>query len=689
MRIARDVLERFTALPTNNRELRLLMDDVGLEVKRIDDSSGPVIFTLELLANRGDHHCYRGVAREITGRTGLPLLDHSTATLDLDGSGWPVDVRSDKLLRYTTTTLVRTGSGALDDDARRVLEAGGLHSVSAPVDATNIVNLEIGQPTHVFDAAKVQGAIVVRESVSGERAWPLFTEEHIDLPAGTLVIADDVKILAIAGVIGCEDSKATIESERIILESAAFDPVSVRKASRALSIHTDSSARFERGSDPERALTGAARVVELLQRCGWSLEGGTTVVGSWVDPERSILLDTTAANGFLGTTWEPEEIADILDRYGFTSAIDDVHLQVRVPSWRLWDVAYPADLYEELAKSVGYNTVPTTLPPVGMGSVRSSKERRRARVEEVLLGAGFYECITDGFYGRAERELLGIDESHPLWEHMSTTNALDRAYGLLKNNALAQAVRAVSDNHNRRQGNLKLYEWTRTFKPNGRSASRTQSPCDETPLLWGVCVGEDNPGWAGTARPADALFLKGVIEEIGVEIGLNLSLVSPDPRHPITSLLHGGRSAAIALDGHTIGVLGEVHPGIVQRAKLKRVRPVYFELNAEALLAPGNRPPYAEPPVEQPMDRTLAFSLPMRVEAESISAWLHASGPEWLQSVEILDLYSYDDEGAPRRAVTYGLRFTAGRGADDVNDLLDQLIAAVIEQFGSAGVTQR
>jgi phenylalanyl-tRNA synthetase beta chain len=700
MKIAHDVLERFTDLPSDPRELRMLLDDLGLEVKRVDRTDGPAVFTLELLANRGDHHCYEGIAREITGRTGLALRTVTSTPLDTTDGNWPIERHTDLVLVYTATVLVKQGDGQLAPEARRTLDAAGIHAISAPVDATNLVNLELGQPTHVFDADKVDGAIVLRTSVAGERAWPLFQAGHVDVPEGTLVIADRSKILAIAGVIGCEDSKATDTTTRLVLESACFDPVAVRKASRALGVHTDSSARFERGADPARAVLGAGRVVHLLEAAGWKREGGTSKVGAWTDPGRVIPLSAARASAFLDVVLSSDRIAEILERYGFGVAFEDPdRLDVSVPTWRLWDVEYPADLYEELAKSLGYGSIPTGLPPVGLGSLPSPAEGRRRRIDELLVGAGFHECFTDGFYGRALLDDLGVGPDHPLAPHVQTENAIDRGYSFLKNNCLGQAVAAVAANAAMRTEDVKLFEWTRTFHPAGHGVrgDRRRPPCTERHRLWLICSGLDQPSWARNHRPADALFLKGLVEELAVELGLDLAVDVKNDADPLSGLLHPGRQASITLDGNRVGILGEVHPSVVKRFKIKRIRPCYLELRGDALLAEGSPPAFVEPTNVHPIERDLTFALPSRVEADSVAAWLHASGPDWLQRVTITDLFAFDaPDGTPRRAVSYALRFdpqvpntARTRTADEVNQALEQLVTAVHEQFGSAGVVQR
>lgn len=697
MRVATDVLQRFVRTPTETRALRNLLDDVGLEVKRVEHDGTADVFTLELLANRGDHRCYEGLARELDGRLGHGVCAPTGASLEVGATPWPVAIETPLCLRYSVTLLEKAGEGSLDDASQRLLAAADIHGLGPAIDATNVANLELGQPTHAFDADTLEGTVRIRLSREGETALPLFAEERVTLPEGTLVIADDAKILAIAGVIGCEESKTTDTTTRLLLESATFDPVAVRKASRALGIHTDSSARFERGADPERVLVGAGRVVELLEGAGWQRRGATGLSGAWSNPGRVVSLSAASASAFLALPLAPGEVAERLVRYGFEVRADPAdpdRLHCSVPAWRLWDVEFPADLYEELAKSIGYNATPTGLPPVRMGSRPSEAEVRRERVEDVLLGMGFYEVFTDGFYGRETLELLALPDGHVLEHHVQTLNALDRGYSMLKNNALAQAVAAMAINERRRTFDLKIYEWTRTFHPVDavlpRQPQRDQPPCVERPVFWALASGTDRARtWAKTQRPADALFLKGLVEELAVELGLDLQLGEADPTHALAASLHPNRQAVVLLDGETIGILGEVHPDVRDRARLKHTRPVYLELDAVALLGEGTRPRFVEPSAYQPLVRSLAFTLPRGVESGAVGAWLHASGPDSLTSVHVTDLY---DHGDGDRTLTFELVFTTGGealSADAVNDDLDALVRAVEEQFGPQGVRLR
>jgi phenylalanyl-tRNA synthetase beta chain len=689
MKISAAILRQFVELPSSGRDLRMLLDDVGIEVKRHDESQGH--FTLELLANRGDHHCYQGIAREISGRTGSGICGPSTSSLTVGAHPHPLVLETDLCHLYSATLLTKTDpEGALDKATLAPLDAAEIHSVSPAVDATNLANLEFGQPTHCFDADTITGPITIRLARAGEKAWPLFAEEKVMVPEGAIVIADDEKILAIAGVIGCEESKTTEDTKRILLESAAFDPVSVRKASRALGIHTDSSARFERGSDPNAVLTGAGRVVHLLEAIGWKRSGDTGQVGDWTDPKNTIQLDVKAASTFLNQELTDKETIDRLSRYGFSLSGESGRYTVTIPTHRIWDVEYVADLYEELAKSIGYNDTPQNLPKVDMGALPLHRDSVKQQVEEILLGSGFYEVFTNGFHGTNLRERLGINEGHPLWSHVETTNALDRGYGLVKNNCLAQAVEAITSNVRAGTRPIQMYEWTRTFHPDPTAENKV---CTERQLLWAIATDSlETHRWSGRPQHADVWFFKGLVDEIATVLQIPLSIGPVDTSQPLSDCLHPGRQATICLDGEVVGMLGEVHPRITTAFKLKRKRPIYFEISRSAVEGPKQSTRYKERSVQQPIVRSLAFSLPPQVQAGDIANAMKNSGPNWINSIDIVDLFEHEEDGVAKRAVTFSIVYSnedGNRSAEEVNQASTGLIGSVEKEYGPQGVTLR
>jgi phenylalanyl-tRNA synthetase beta chain len=361
----------------------------------------------------------------------------------------------------------------------------------------------------------------------------------------------------------------------------------------------------------------------------------------------------------------------------------------------LWDVAETADVIEDVARGVGYDTLPTALPSVGSGSLPSPREVRRERADEVLVGLGFHEICTDGFYGRQAVELLGIEDPHPLAAHVRTLDAVDRANAMLKNNALHHAIEAVATNERRRETDVALFEWTRTFHPidhpEGGAPDPTRPPCRERKLLWAITSGRDRPrAWDDRSRPADVAFVKGVVEELSVELGLPFALDTADVSHPLADLLHPGRRAAVTMDGARVGVLGEVHPAVLRRYKIRAARPVYLELDADAVLAEGRRPPFVPPSDLQPVVRSVALAVPVGIEAGTLAAAIRVASPPWLERITIVDVFTLPDSA---RSVTYELAYEniegGGRPADEVNEAVESAIRAVLVTHGPKGVVRR
>ncbi len=682
-------------LPDDDAAVCHLLDDVGIEVKRTEAADGDTCATLELLANRGDHRCYVGVARELVGRLGGTVVSPDVLALTTGPSPVRLRLETDLCLLYTATALeIPDASAGLPDGPLAPLIAAGLRPISAPVDATNLSNLELGQPTHLFDADTIVGGITIRLALAGERAWPLFAAGPCDVPEGALVIADDEKILAIAGVIGCEESKVTDSTTRMILESACFDPVSVRRAGRRLGVHTDSSARFERGSDPSLPLVGAGRVAHLLvAHAGARVVGTTGAVGAWRDPARMITVDPRRVSAYFHRSFTADEIAERLSRTGFGTGLAalDTHapidvVDVQVPPGRLWDVHHPQDLYEELARSVGYNALPDALPPGARGVLPSPDQLRLERVEEVVLGHGFYEVITDGFHGRALQARLGLPADSPLSRHVECRNALDSGFTLLKNCALPQALEALAGNVRFGTHDARLFESTRTFH---LDPAADNGLCAERWVLWALASG-GTPGWRA-GRPVDLWALKGMVEEIGAALAAPLS-ISAGSQAPIAACLHPLRVGTVWRGDQAVGTLGQVCEPVCRAFGLKAARPVYLELELDGLELRDRILDYPLPPPRPPSVRSLAFTLPPRVEAGAVRVALLAAGPEWLEHVAPVDVFEHQEGGRAVRTVTFELHFRNDRSehsAAELNATTAALIDAVVASEAAPGVTLR
>lgn len=680
MKILLEHLRNHIDLPESVHDARELLDEVGIEVKSAEATGHGTVFNVELLANRGDHYCYAGIAREVSGRTGGPL--HYLPVRKLDAQTAPrerVRVETPLCLVYTLTELTAPeNASTLPAEVLWPMLAGGTHSTLAPVDASNLTNLDLGQPTHAFDADTIAGPVTIRTSRAGEKAWMLFTAAPVEIPEGTLVIADDEKILGIAGVIGCEESAVRAGTKRILLESATFDPVAIRIASRKLDQPTDAAARFMRGGDPSLPLIGAARVAYLLeQHCGYRT-GNAYTAGDWVNPHRVIEVDVAKLRHFTNTQQlDVHEIGARLTRYGFAVEIDERRLLVTVPPHRLWDVHFDADIAEELLKSVGYNATPITLPRVDMGALPSHEEHVHARTSEVLVAEGFYEIFTDSFYGRGMRDRLGMAEGDPLWAHVETQNSIEKNYSLLRNNTVGQALDALATNVNLKNANLKIYEWARVYLID---PSAENGVCREQSLLWGLANGRDRgPFWADKGRPADSIYLKGIIEQLRLELRVDLRFGAAD-EHRLARFFHPGRRAGIWLNDRIAGIFGELHPSLLARFDIKRQRPVYFEIDSEALLTPPLPRVYSDPAARQPVVRNVAYAIPSGITAAAVRDALAGAAPEFLREIRITDSFELPDA----RAITFEIEYLSDQPltGETINAATEAMKAAVAKRFG-------
>lgn len=692
MKFLLEHLATHTEMPAPVHDARELLDEVGIEVKTVESTAQGTVFNCELLANRGDHYCYHGVAREVAGRTGKALRFPPVRKLDVVTAGAArVRLETPLCLVYTATELFRGDlSAALPAEVLTPLTATGVHSISASVDASNLTNFDIGQPTHAFDAGTIEGPITVRTSRQGERAWMLFTEGPVAISEGTLVIADDVKILGIAGVIGCVESAVTDKTTRILLESACFDPVAVRIAARQLNQQTDAAARFMRGGDPTLPLAGAGRVAHLLEtHCGYRV-GNAYVAQNWTDPNRVIPVDVARIRRFTGVDLNRQEMAERLTRYGFTTeptpiepTLGDSALLVHVPPHRIWDVHFDSDIAEELLKSVGYDTTPITLPHVEMGALPSHEENVIDRVSEMFVAEGFYEIFTDSFYGRKTRERLGLAEGDPLWPHVETQNSIEKDYSLLRNNTIGQALDALATNADLKNANVKMYEWARIFLVD---PSAENGVCREQAILWALANGRDRgPFWGHKGRPADAIYLKGIVEQLRLALRIDLR-IGATAGHRLERFFHPGRSAGIHLGDRVIGIFGEPHPSLLQRFEIKRQRPVYFEIETDALFAPPLPRVYTEPPSRQPVVRSAAYAIPPGIPAAAVRDAMLTAAPAFLREIRIVDLFELPEA----RAVTFEIEYLSEDAltGETINAATEAMMAGVTATFG-ARVTPR
>ena len=647
---------------------------VGTDVRDYLQLNDAVI-EVDLTPNRADCLSVRGIAREVGVMNQSPLAnmnidkvapaidDTLTVTLP-DSEGCP---------RYLGRVIKGVNVNAasplwLIERLRRA----GLRTIDPIVDVTNYVLLELGQPLHAFDLAKLNGGITVRKA-KAEEALLTLDDQELTLRDDTLVIADDSDALALAGVMGGKPSSVTSDTRDIFLECAFFAPLAIAGKARSYGLHTDSSHRFERGVDPQLQNEAIERATALILDIAGGQPGPVSeaVDESKLPRQAEITLRADRIEGLLGMGLPAEQVEDILSRLGMEVSTQESGKEwmVLAPSWR-FDMAIEADLIEELARIYGYEKLPSRVPagsPSGEPVAEQTVNQRR--LGDALIDRGYLEAIT---YTFVEPGLL--KQVEPRVEPLPLLNPISTDLGVMRTTLLAGLFSTARHNLNRQADRLRLFETGLRFVP-------TEQGLEQTPMIAGLLYGSAQPqNWEGK-RPVDFFDLKGDVEALLTLSDADAFRFEPG-EHPA---LHPGQTAALKRDGEVVGYLGRIHPRLA--ADLDLPTQLYaFEL-ALAPLQQGVLPAFAGVSDQPRMRRDLAFVVEDNVPAGELVAAVRNACDERLTGVRIFDIYQGDSIGENRKSLALGLTFQDRSRTlkdEEVNDLVDAVVSQLKQQFNAA-----
>lgn len=639
------------------------------------------ILELDLTPNRGDCLSVIGVAREVAALLGRPfrLPEPSFPEIgeSIDGKV-RVDINDPDLCRRYVARLIRNvriGRSPLWMQAR--LRAAGMRPINNLVDVTNYVMLEMGQPLHAFDYDKlVDRHIIVRRAADGEKMLSLDNVLR-ELNQDMLVITDPSGPVAVAGVMGGLSTEVTNDSTSILLESAYFHPVSIRRTSKALGLRSEASLRYEKGID----LGGCLRAVNRAAQLIYDMDAGevaTGVVENYIAPisEKTIILRPERATYVLGLDIPKEKAADILSRLQFKVQDAGADLLVTVPTYRV-DVSIEEDLIEEVARIYGYHQVPATLPS-GLSShgVKTEEQLFKTKVAEFLTSAGFYEVITYSFTNPRVFDLMNLPADSPFRNTVKIQNPLSEEHSVMRTIMLPGLLEALSKNYNRRNQDGAIFELGTVFLPGESGRSH-----EERSVLAAAAMGAASGGWMGQPKPFDFYYLKGALESMFKALGTEEVKYSPESQNPC---FHPGRTAAMTVSGSKIGVIGELHPTVLEKYELPE-RIVAFEIDFAKLFAASGRPTVYRPLPKFPgVDRDLAIVLKKENKAGDILETIRETGGDLLNAVSLFDVYHGEQVPAGYQSMAFALKFQAAdRTLTDaeVSEITDAISAVLANRF--------
>jgi phenylalanyl-tRNA synthetase beta chain len=697
----------------SGEELGLTVDGDGILILPSDapmgialtDLYGDVVLDIDVKPNRGDALSILGLAREVAAATGGVLRG---PVIEFTESGRPaaerlaVEVQDPELCpRFVGRWVSGVRIGPSPDRIQMRLLAAGLRPISNVVDASNYVMVELGKPIHTFDATAVgAGRIIVRRATEGER---LETLDHVDrsLDSDTLVIADPSGPIAIAGVMGGAASEIGEGTTEIVVESAIFDPISIRRTAFRYALRSDASLRFEKGQEWRLARIGADRTAALVQEwAGGEIAPGAIDTNPGEPPPISVAFRPARVNRLLGTALETPEQRSLLDRVGISTNEapggtpirvaagtmpldidpgDAEVLSASVPSWRR-DLAVEADIIEEVIRVRGYDLVPATTPHTPMPAYRHDPLVVRTAVRTMLAGAGLSEAVTfalvaprlvERFPAHDDGSLAGEPEQRASGRAVVVTNPLSSQHSVLRQSLTGSLLEVASTNLRHGREDVALFEIGKGYG----------APGDGTTHEWWrlgfVLTGGAQPAaWDRTSRPYDLDDAKGLIELLCRGLGFGapaFSAITDDPD------LHPGRAARVASGGDLVGRVGELHPDLVAELDLRAERVQVAEL-AIAGLAGGRPSGYrVSAPSRQP---TVQRDLAVIVDAGRVAADVEGSirrhaGP-LLRGVALFDVYRGQPLAESDKSLAYRLTLR-----DDERTLteaeLDAVIASVVD----------
>ena len=625
---------------------------------------GDTVIEFEITPNLVHAFSVQGIAREVGALTSRPL--HPPAAADLNAvpasaADFVTIADPDLCARYIAVEIDGVCVGPSPEWLTQRLRHAGLRPISNLVDVTNYVMLEMGQPLHAFDRAAVDSdRIVVRRARPGERMETLDHQQR-DLTPEMLLIAGASEPVGIAGVMGGVDSEVSDATTRIILESANFNMTSIRHTARALRLRSDAASRFERGIDPNLAGPAAARAVELIL----GLCPGSRVVGYRdVYPEpvgpRSLTLPVSEFERLLGVRWEPAAIADALSRLGFAPELSGsdaaATMTVTIPTFRS-DVTQAADVVEEAARVIGYDTLPETLPTGRTAPVRRDPRHLFARAaRETLAASGLFEAIPYVTVGAADlRRLRGTDDGLGFLHTASVTdllrlrNPLQSDRDLLRPTLLPALLDVAAANLKHETG-VRLFEVGRAYLPSGEELP------NEQPLVAVVLAGRREPvSRFATDGDLDYFDLKGVVEtllgRLGV-VGWHVARVE----HPA---LHPGRAAEVRVGERRVGLLGEVRPDVAEAFGIEVPRVAVAELDLDALRAAASPVSGVKSPRYLPVQQDFAVVVADETPAAAVEAALLGGAGALATGIALFDVYRGPQVGEGKKSLAYRVTFTA------------------------------
>lgn len=616
--------------------------EIGMEMRDYFGLNENVV-EFEITSNRPDCFSIIGIARETAATFNKefnvpePKFTENSENIN---DYLSVEVKNpDKCLRYSARMVKNVKIGPSPKWLSSRLRAAGVRSINNIVDITNYLLLEYGQPMHAFDLRDLTDSkIIVRSAEDGEVIKTL-DEQDRNLTSNDLVIADGARAVAVAGVMGGFNSEVKADTTCIVFESATFDGGSVRQTAQKLGLRTEASSRYEKGLDPNNTVPALNRACELVEMLGCGeVVGGMIDVVCNIKPLVTLEISPDRVNRFLGTEIPDDDMVSTLTKLGFTVEKGE-NLTVTAPSFRP-DIECFADVAEEIARFYGYDNIPTALLS-GEATVggKTPLQKLRDRINQTLSGCGLSEIYTYTFTSPSYFEKLRIPESSELRKTVKITNPLGEDTSIMRTTTIASMLDILSYNYNHRNENAGLFEIGKIYLPKGD-----------------VLPEEPEKITIGVYGEQDFFSVKGILDKLFATLSIKDVEYVRESENPT---FHPGKCARISAGGKIIGIMGEIHPDVLETYEIGTAAyvaeldlSVIFELSTDAVK-------YKQLPRFPAAQRDIALLVDKTVAAGDLEKTIKKAGGEILDSIKLFDIYEGAQIPEGKKSIAYAIFFRA------------------------------
>ena len=672
MQFSRNWLKEFVDFKVSDEELCEQLTMLGLEVDNYKPYESKLtgkdaIIKLDLTPNRGDCFSILGIAREVAATNNLPLtLPKIDSIKNSVKSSITVTVCNEApryVGRYIAGVNLKKKVHPLIKERLKLSDTKVIDPI---VDITNYVLLELGQPLHAFDAKKLEGNLQVRFAKEKEKIT-LLDENKIWLDEKSLVIADQKKPVALAGIMGGLETGISNKTKSIYLESAFFTPTAIRGRARKFSIQTDASTRFERGVDFKLQVLAIQRASSLINE---TLGGDFSPIQEFIrkssiPKNKDIILNINNLNKILGTNLSKSTVKRGLTSLGLKNSVSNNNLKVKVPSWR-FDLKIEADLIEEIARLVGYNNI----PQVSLSrKIRTSGDTLHSSIRKTFQSMGYNEVITYSFIDQSLAELVGDKKKQLIF----VENPISQNMNVMRTSLLPGLLDTLSYNMNQGSESLKIFEIGSVFSKKGSNKIK------EREVVGGLIIGiEGKDNWSGSNKQLDFFDLKGNLEMALPELS-KFSF-----KREQVPFLHPGKTAALYKGQKKVGYIGTVNPRLLDKLDLKG-DVNFFEFSLDEISDKKNIKfkKFSRFPLAQ---RDLSFVVDEEITSSSIKDAILSKAGSNLKEINLFDIYTGKGISKGQKSLTYALSWQAVNRTltdDEVDTAVGRVVAFLSKKFNA------